>query len=108
MTTEEKIKLCRIVGVLMLTDGKLHDEEVDYMETLMEGLGLDEEAQIAVMDRIESSTEVLQDAASLRAYAEPLLEALREASRADGVIAASEVDLIKMVTRVLAGSGMAP
>lgn len=108
MTTDEKIKLCRIVGVLLLTDGHLDDEEVEYLSTLMNGLGLDDDDQHAVMDRIESSSEVLEDAASLRAHAQPLLEALQEAARADGIIAASEVDLIKMVNRVLAGSGMAP
>jgi len=101
VNVEDKIKLCRIVGVLLLSDGRLLDDEVDYMRELMERLELDEDEQVEVMDRIDGGTEVLTDAVALRRHGEELLGELQQASQADGIIAGPEVDLIQMIARVL-------
>ena len=101
MTKEDKIKLCRIVGVLVLSDGRLEDQEVDYLQQLFERLELSAEDQEEVMQRIESSTEVLQDAADLAPHAETLLAHLKEASMSDEDLAPEEDDLIKMVREAL-------
>lgn len=101
MTSDEKIKLCRIVGVMLLTDGLLQESEVEFLRDLMDRLGLSTAEREAVMDRIDGDTEVLEDAAALRAHGIELLEALREASRVDGLIAPEEADLVQMVARAL-------
>lgn len=105
MELEDKLKLCKIVGILLLVDGKLHDEEVQFMGELMDKLDMSDDQRNEVMDRIDESNEVLGDTADLVEHAEALLEALQEASRVDGVISGSEADLIQMVTKVLEENG---
>ena len=101
MTPEDKIKMCRIVGIMLLTDGVLETQEVEFMRVLMDELELDDAQREDVMDRIDASTDVLDDARSLQEHAETLLAVLRSASQVDGVIAPSEADLIDRVADVL-------
>ena len=45
MKYEEKIALCRLVGMLMLTDGFLTDAEHEHFLELMDRLQLDDDGR---------------------------------------------------------------
>ncbi len=101
MDTADKIKLARIVGVLLIADGELTDQEVAHLETLFTNLGLDADQRHEVIDRIASGTEVMQDVRSLRAHGKELFAALQQAALADGVLVGAEEDMLAMIAEVL-------
>lgn len=108
LSHEDKIKLCRIVGIMLLSDGKLEEEELTFFRQLFTRMKLDESDQNQVLDLIEGSSEVLGDVATLREHGQTLLAELEAASRVDGHVDEAEEGLIAMVREVLERSPKSP
>lgn len=108
MTVDDKIRLCRIVGVLMLSDAELHDQEVAFMNDLMDRLKLTKAQRLTVMDTLESGTEILSDVENLRKHGQTLLKELRDAAMIDGEASHAERGLIKMIESVLYQTPLSP
>jgi uncharacterized tellurite resistance protein B-like protein len=102
MTEEEKRTFCRIVATLLVSDLKLQDGELEFMERLYARLGLDADAQREIQRKVNLSDDIPALALSLsEPVRQELLRTLDEAARADGEIAVTEVALIAAVRRAL-------
>lgn len=105
MKSEDKIKLCRSVGVLLLADGQLTDEEYDFFNNLMNRLALSDDEKSTVKSSISIDTDLAADILSLRedGEGERLLEEMRAAATVDGSTARPEAGMIARVEAILRG-----
>lgn len=103
MNTEAKIALCRLVGVLLLTDGHLTDKEHDHFYGLMESMGLNESQRSEVTGGIQIDADLEPDVTIVKKAGggSQLLEALEAAGSADGDMSEPERDAIARVKQIL-------
>ena len=103
MKSEDKVKLCRVVGVLILSDGQLTDEEYDFFYGLMDRLELTEEERANVRGSVQIDANVRADVEELRTNGEAqrLLDELQKAATADGEIARIEDSLIDKIRAII-------
>ncbi|OIP31798.1 MAG: hypothetical protein AUK47_21855 [Deltaproteobacteria bacterium CG2_30_63_29] len=96
--------MCRLVGVLLLTDGHLTDREHSFFYALMDRLGLDDDDRASVTHGIRIDADVSSDVAIVKAAGdgEALLEAMVDASVLDGEVSAASTDLIERAKALLA------
>lgn len=104
MQIESKVALCRLVGVLLLTDGHLTDQEHAFFYALMDRLGLDEDDRGMVTRGIRIDADVSSDVAIVKAAGDGdlLLEVMADASVVDGEVSAASDDLIARAKALLA------
>jgi DNA replication initiation complex subunit (GINS family) len=67
MTSADKVLLCRVVGVLILSDGQLTDEEYDFFYDLMDRLNLTEAERTTVRSSIQIDSDFRKDVEQLLA-----------------------------------------
>jgi hypothetical protein len=105
MTSEDKILLCRVVGVLILADGQLTDEEYDFFYDLMDRLQLTDAERSVVKGSIQVDGDFQKDVEKLRedGESERLLEELRRAAAIDGEVAKREDKLIQKIEAIMRG-----
>ena len=103
MKQEDKVKLCRIVGVLLLADGELSDNEYQFFIDLMVRLRLSEEETRSVKKTINVDYDCTEDIESLRRVgaARDLMELLRIAASADGKIDPREQNMIERISQTI-------
>lgn len=103
MTEEEKRTFCRIVATLVVSDLKLKDSELEYMDRLYNRLGVDEATQKAIQAKVNLRDDVGALAKTLSEPArEALLETLQEAASVDGEVADTEAAIIERVRAAFA------
>jgi S-adenosylmethionine:diacylglycerol 3-amino-3-carboxypropyl transferase len=105
MTSEDKVRLCRVVGMLILADGQLTDEEYDFFYDLMDRLQLNEAERAAVKRSVQVDANIEDDVQRLRddGEADRLLDELRRAASVDGEVAKREDLLIAKIEGILKG-----
>lgn len=103
MTPAERTIFCRIVGTLLVSDLKLHDSEARYLEELYQRLGVNAEEQRAIERSINVDDDLKELARALSPNARlELLEELRRAAWADGLLMKSEATIIVAIEELLA------
>ena len=100
---EVKIKICRVVGVLLLIDGVFTSEEEQFLRQLMDRFELDERKRESVFDEIRVDADYSQDVEFLRrrGQANLLLNELGAAALSDGDFARPERAMIARVRRII-------
>ncbi len=103
MKVETKVALCRMVGMLLLTDGFLTDAEHDYFLELMERLKLDEKGRNEVRGSISLAADIRADVVLVAGAGEgdALLEEMQRATKLDEGASAAELDFIAQVKALL-------
>lgn len=106
MQTEHLIALCRIVGVLLVTDGQLTDEEYEYFYGLMDRFELSDADRASVTSAISVDTDLSADVEVLRegGHGQALLETLRAAASVDGQSSRVEEHLMGRISALLSPS----
>jgi len=61
MNSQDRIRLCRVVSVLLIIDDELDDAEGRFLESFVDQLGLSEEERAAVARELSSGVDVLRD-----------------------------------------------
>jgi len=100
----EHAALCRLVGVLLVTDGHLTDPEFDYFTALLDRFGLSGAARAEVTDAITIDADLSADL-KLLASSEARQEVLDELERAatlDGEVSPPVADLLARLREALA------
>ena len=103
MNAEEKVKFCRIIGILLLSDGELADDELEFFDEMMEHLDVPKKERSMIKGSINVEYDYVSDIEALRkaGYANLLLRELWAAARADAVIKPSETIMIQRVDRII-------
>lgn len=102
MTQQDKILYCQIVAQVIIADAAVTDDERDFLERLMDHLGLDAEDKRAVFNGVNYGDPVEDKVAKidpeLRQY---LVQELEVAAGADGNLDTREAALIESVRAAL-------
>lgn len=103
MTPRERLIFCGIVGTLLLEDEAFTAEEETFLRSVMAELSLADDILPKILDYARSSQDKRADIEHLRrnGHADRLVETLRNAALADGVIQSEEQALIDHVQDVL-------
>jgi len=103
MRSEDKVTLCRVVGVMILSDGQLTDAEYDFFYELMDRLELTDSEREEVRGSVQIDANVRADIEALRSHGElrRLLNELRSAASIDGTIAPIEATMMSKIESIL-------
>ncbi len=106
MTLDEMTRIAQIVGQLLLSDMALTSEESEFLDALMNRYALDDEARTAVFSGVNLGDDPAERVAALSVEARrELLEVLRQAADADGVVEPAEARLIAKVQQAVTAAG---
>lgn len=102
MDMEEKVQICKIVALAILSDAQITDTEYDFLQSLMSRWGLSEDLkkQVLARDIGEDPRHLLKKLPSSESVDE-LLGELVQAVAVDGEISGSERQLLSQVGEVL-------
>lgn len=107
MDRNTRMQFARVVGALVLSDGKLSERERDHVDDLMGRLGLSgADMQQALASLAERSLRQ-DDIYALQDHADLLLKELRDAAKVDGWDAAED-QLIRNIEATLRGRAEGP
>ena len=94
----------RMIAKVILADAEVTDAEHDFLEKVMERLGLSEDDKSSVVENVDTSDDIAEDIWSLDDKArKQLLTELRGAAIADDAFGDSERALIDQVEKLLGG-----
>jgi uncharacterized tellurite resistance protein B-like protein len=98
MEMKDKIQICKVVAQAILADCQLTDSEREFLKTLMDKYGLDEDQRKDVMARNvgDDPGELTKDISEFESVNELLVE-LSMAVAVDGELSSSEKELISNV-----------
>ncbi len=102
MELKDKIQICKVVAQAILADGQITDSEHEFLKSLMDGYGLDDDQKKDVLARnIGDDPATL--AAGLSGYdsQNELMVELAMAVAADGELSSSERELLNVVAKAL-------
>ena len=104
VTADHRIALCRVVGVLLVTDGQLTDEEYEFFGSLLDRMEVPSDRRAEVTGAISIDTDISGDVAMLKeaGLAEQLLDELRSAANVDGDESKLERSIVDEVAEALA------
>ena len=103
MGAHERVAFCRVVGLLLISDGVLTKDEARFLKNLMTRMGLSRAEQGTVRAHIREDSDLAGEVEVLRrkGHAEDLLKALKAAAMADGEFSASERAMISRIRRII-------
>ncbi len=102
MQRAHKLTYCRVVARLLIEDEEVTDAEHEFLERLMDRLGLEEEDKHQVVEQIDTRGDVATEIRGLpEADRRALLLELRNAAMADDAFGEREQQLIDAVEREL-------
>lgn len=103
MDVEDRLAMCRVVGVLLVTDGQLTDEEYEFFTELMQRLDVPDDRRGEVTGAVSIDTDITEDLARLKraGVAEQLIEELHAAAVVDGEETSLEVSIVEKVRATL-------
>jgi len=102
MDMEEKVQICKIVALAIISDARITDAEYDFLHSLMSrwGLSEDHKKQVLARDIGEDPRHLLRSLTSNDSVDE-LLGELVQAVAVDGEISGSERRLLSQVSEAL-------
>lgn len=103
LSEDHRLALCRVVGVLLVTDGQLTDEEYDFFTGLLDRMDIPDSRRGEVTGAVSIDTDITGDVAELKSAgaADQLIDLLREAASVDGEESALERSVLERVKETL-------
>jgi hypothetical protein len=103
MELADKKRYCQIIGRILLIDAEITDTEHDFLEQLMDRLGLSEGEKESIVDGLDADEPIADSLAAMAPAARSgLMDDARAAANADGMLGPRELALIAELEAALA------